>query len=178
MPIIPQNPFSIAPTPSPPRPRCPQDFAFKITPCKSKLDKSDAKIVVVPGLNGDPRCVSFTSKTFPGFYFRHSGFVCFLHKNDGSPLFAGDASFFLRPGLANPHHLSIVSANFPDRFLRHEGFILKLAPNDGSPLFAADATFEPKGATAKRLLRIAHAGAVALADSSSDSSSSATSDSD
>lgn len=157
---------------------CLQDYAFKISPVVSKLDKSDAKLVVVPGLNGDPRCVSFTSKTFPGFYFRHSGFVCFLHKGDGTPLFAGDASFRLVPGLADPHALSLVSANFPDRFLRHEGFILKLAPNDGSPLFAADATFSPKGATSKRLLRIAHAGAVALGDSSSDSSSSSDSDSD
>lgn len=52
-----------------------------------------------------------------------------------------DASFFVRPGLANASCYSFESQSFPGHFLRHSNYRLRKDPNDGSALFKADATF-------------------------------------
>ncbi|GAA0637835.1 hypothetical protein GCM10010174_69560 [Kutzneria viridogrisea] len=84
--------------------------------------------------------------TTPGFtdrYVRHQfGLgVTSVVNGASSPLDKQDASFTVRPGLANPDCYSLQSVNFPGAYLRHSQFRLHLDDNNGTPLFAADATF-------------------------------------
>ncbi|MFE9425992.1 alpha-L-arabinofuranosidase B [Kitasatospora sp. NPDC006697] len=60
----------------------------------------------------------------------------------------GDASWLVRPGLADSSCLSFESANAPGSYLRHFAFELYLNPDDGTSQFAADATFCPKAGNA------------------------------
>lgn len=60
---------------------------------------------------------------------------------DSSTTDKGDATWLVRPGLADSSCLTFESANKPGSFLRHQNFRLHLQPNDGSTLFAQDATF-------------------------------------
>ncbi|QFZ18166.1 AbfB domain-containing protein [Saccharothrix syringae] len=55
-----------------------------------------------------------------------------------------DATFHVRPGLADPACASFESRNFPGRFLRHSAYRIRSDANDGSAGFAADATFCPR----------------------------------
>ncbi|GIH03307.1 hypothetical protein Rhe02_13740 [Rhizocola hellebori] len=88
--------------------------------------------------------VSFESVNFPGRYLRHSNYVVGLAVNDGTALFAADATFYAVPGLADASLTSWRSHNFPDRHLRHANFVLRIDPiNAGSPAVdRADATFQ------------------------------------
>jgi hypothetical protein len=52
-----------------------------------------------------------------------------------------DATFIVRPGLAEGSCYSFESANFPGEYLRHAGYRLQKATNDGSAVFPQDATF-------------------------------------
>ncbi|GJF34515.1 hypothetical protein KNE206_72150 [Kitasatospora sp. NE20-6] len=52
-----------------------------------------------------------------------------------------DASFTLRPGLADPACYSFESRTTPGRYLRHYDYRVRSDASDGSALFAADATF-------------------------------------
>jgi len=52
-----------------------------------------------------------------------------------------DATFWLRPGLANAGCYSFESRNNPGHFLRHSGYRVRKDPNDNTALFRADATF-------------------------------------
>ena len=76
-----------------------------------------------------------------GWYARHRGFELWLDPGEGSDLYHHDATFVVRPGLADPSAVSFESVNFPGRFLRHRGAELFLDPADGTAGFAADATF-------------------------------------
>ncbi|GIJ43934.1 hypothetical protein Val02_08200 [Virgisporangium aliadipatigenens] len=61
-----------------------------------------------------------------------------------------DASFTLRPGLADSSCFSLESVNYQGQFLRHSGYRLVRNTNDNSALFAQDATFcaqPPRGGT-------------------------------
>ncbi|MEV8504209.1 AbfB domain-containing protein [Actinoplanes sp. NPDC051475] len=51
-----------------------------------------------------------------------------------------DATFFVRPGLANSSCYSFESRNFPGRYLRHRAYRVYSEANDGGT-FTADATF-------------------------------------
>ncbi|TQM79331.1 glycosyl hydrolase family 2 [Saccharothrix saharensis] len=55
-----------------------------------------------------------------------------------------DATFWARPGLADPACLSFESRNFPGRFLRHSALRVRSDAGDGSAAFASDATFCPR----------------------------------
>lgn len=90
-----------------------QGFEYKITEIHSALDKADADLRVVPALNGMPGAVSFTSKHFPGHYLRHFAFRVVLQPGDHTPIFAADASFMVRPGLAGHGFISFESCNYP-----------------------------------------------------------------
>lgn len=52
-----------------------------------------------------------------------------------------DATWIVRPGLADSSCVSFESRNFPGDFLRHFNFQLFRQPMDGSAIFRADATF-------------------------------------
>jgi len=52
-----------------------------------------------------------------------------------------DATFLIRPGLADASCYSLESRNFPGHYLRHSTFRVRKDLNDGSDLFRQDATF-------------------------------------
>lgn len=115
------------------------DFEARLDPNVSPA--ADAQFRVVPGLaNGSAGYVSFESVNFPGYYLRHYGFNLVLAANDGSSIFAQDATFRQVAGLANSSWSSFQSYNYPDRHIRHYDFLLRIDPiNDAQA--RNDATF-------------------------------------
>jgi hypothetical protein len=116
-----------------------------ITSSSSSLDKSDATWIVRQGL-ASSSCVSFESRNFPGYFMRHQNYQVFRHLNDGSALFAADATFCPQAGRSGSG-TSFASFNFPTRFLRHFNSTVYIASNGGSNAFdsttswAADVTW-------------------------------------
>ena len=98
--------------------------------CTLSLQRQDSTFLMGPGLSGG-NSVSFESVNYPGHFLRHQGFRIKLQPNDGSDLFAKDASFDRVPGLAGSDS-SLRSVNYPNRYLRHCSFKLYLDGNDGS----------------------------------------------
>ncbi|MBN1409976.1 MAG: family 43 glycosylhydrolase, partial [Spirochaetales bacterium] len=86
----------------------------------------DAYFRMVPGLAGAG--ISFQSINFPDRYLRHAGGIIYLKVNDGSGLFAQDATFYQVAGLADGNKSSFMSYNFPDRYIRHQRGILRIDP--------------------------------------------------
>lgn len=101
----------------------------------------DSQWVMVPGLAGATG-VSFRSVNFPNQYLRHSNFSLVLEPNDGSSLFAADATFTRVAGLADASAASFRSWNFPDRVIRHAGYVLRI-----DPITAASSTTDRQDAT-------------------------------
>jgi hypothetical protein len=60
----------------------------------------DAAFLVRPGNAG--KGVSLESVNFPGRFLRHSGFVLYVHKNDGSALFKKDSTFIVHSKGTSP----------------------------------------------------------------------------
>ncbi|MEU6782893.1 alpha-L-arabinofuranosidase B [Nonomuraea angiospora] len=104
-----------------------------ITSGSSSLDKNDATWIVRNGL-AYSACVSFESKNYPGSYLRHSNYQLYRNANDGSALFASDATFCPQPGM-NGQGLSWASFNFPNRLLRHYNNIVYIGSEGGSNSF-------------------------------------------
>jgi GH43 family beta-xylosidase len=112
------------------------DYRATLETNVTKLE--DSQFRIVPGLAGNGS-ISIESTNFPGYYLRHSNFEVYLAQNDGSTLFAEDASFYQRAGLAGDG-LSFESYNFPGRYLRHYNYLLYIQSisNDTG---RSDATF-------------------------------------
>jgi hypothetical protein len=85
--------------------------------------------------------VSIESVNYPGYYLRHQNFRVQLHKSDGSQLFKDDATFKIKPGLADAAWVSLESANYPGHYLRHRNFHLYLEQG-ADDLFKKDSTFK------------------------------------
>jgi len=101
-----------------------------VTADSSSTDKQDATFVEAAGL-ANPKCVSFESVNKPGSYLRHMNFQFHLQPNDGSSLFAMDATFC--PGTGNSGQgTSFQSVDFPGRFIRNFNNVVYLAANGGS----------------------------------------------
>ncbi|MDG4826295.1 AbfB domain-containing protein [Asanoa sp. WMMD1127] len=84
--------------------------------------------------------------TTPGFtdrYLRHQNSLAYTEVvNAGSSaLLKSDATYTIRPGLADGSCYSFESVNFPGQFLRHANSRVQNSPNDGSALLRADATW-------------------------------------
>ncbi|WP_214409305.1 alpha-L-arabinofuranosidase B [Sphaerisporangium fuscum] len=104
-----------------------------ITSSSSSLDKNDATWIVRSGLaNGS--CVSLESKNYPGDYLRHQNYQLYRQHNDGSSLFASDATFCPQAGKSG-QGTSLASYNFPDRFIRHYANVVYIASDGGSNAF-------------------------------------------
>ncbi len=102
----------------------------------------DAYWKMVPGLAGEG--VSFQAQNFPEDHLRHRGGEIWADASEDNDLYAADATWIVRPGLANDSLISFESFNFPGRFMRHrngelfnEGIAGDFAKND--------ATFIPVG---------------------------------
>ncbi|MEV1249944.1 alpha-L-arabinofuranosidase B [Nonomuraea sp. NPDC049750] len=104
-----------------------------ITSASSSLDKSDASWVVRSGL-ASGSCVSFESRNYPGDFLRHQNYQLYRQHNDGSSLFAADATFCPQAGKSGQGS-SLASYNFPTRFIRHYNNIVYIASNGGSNAF-------------------------------------------
>ncbi len=101
-----------------------------VTADSSSADKQDATFVETAGL-ANPACVSFESVNKPGSYLRHQNFQFHLQPNDGSSLFAMDATFC--PGTGNSGQgESFQSVDFPGRYIRNFSNVVFLAANGGS----------------------------------------------
>ena len=101
-----------------------------VTAASSSTDKQDATYVEAAGL-ANPSCVSFESINKPGSYLRHQNFQFHLQPNDGSSLFAMDATFCPGPGNSGLG-TSFQSVNYPGRFIRDFNNVVYLAANGGS----------------------------------------------
>src|SRR5262245_48881335 len=101
-----------------------------VTTGSSGTDKQDATFVETAGL-ANPSCVWFESIDRPGSYLRHQNFQLHLQPNDGSPLFAQDATFCPGPGNSG-QGTSLQSVNFPGRYLRTFNNVLFIARNGGA----------------------------------------------
>jgi hypothetical protein len=116
-----------------------RDFLMFIEPATTALAIHDSAFKVINGLAGS--CQSFESRNFPRHFIRHQNSRLKLSKFRNEKLFREDATFCLRPGLANASGITFESFNFPGNFVRHQDFELRIAPSDGSALFKRDATF-------------------------------------
>jgi hypothetical protein len=84
--------------------------------------------------------------TTPGYtdrYLRHMNSLAYTEVvNAGSSaLLKNDATYTIRPGLADASCYSFESVNFPGQFLRHANSRVQNSVNDGSALMRADATW-------------------------------------
>ncbi|QJS12600.1 alpha-L-arabinofuranosidase [Streptomyces argyrophyllae] len=116
----------------------------KLDPVTSAADRRAATFTRVKGL-ADARCYSFT--TADGGYLRHRDFLLRAEPEDGSPLFARDATFCPRPS-AVTGAVVLESVNYPGRFLRHRDFQLRLDPYQNTDLYRSDSAFSLVGGLA------------------------------
>jgi non-reducing end alpha-L-arabinofuranosidase len=110
-----------------------------VTSSSSAAIKADSTWIVHAGLaNGS--CVSFESANLSGSYLRHFNYQLYADANDGSALFAQDATFCPTAGNSGQGY-SFSSSNYPTRYIRHYGYTGYIASNGGSNAFDAAASF-------------------------------------
>ena len=114
-----------------------REYRARIEPNVSPL--ADSQFRVVTGLAGSGT-VSLESANFPGCFLRHKNYEVWVEKNDGTSLFAGDASFTARAGLADSAGVSYESYNLPSRYIRHYDYLLRVQALS-TATDRADATF-------------------------------------
>jgi len=110
-----------------------------VTSSSSTTDKGDATWIVRAGL-GNSSCISFESANTSGRYLRHYGFRLFLNANDGTSLFAQDATFCPQAGNSGQGY-SFSSVNYPTKYIRHYNWIGYVASNGGSNAWDATASW-------------------------------------
>ncbi|HEX5205707.1 alpha-L-arabinofuranosidase B [Paractinoplanes rhizophilus] len=106
-----------------------------VSSSSSATDKANATWYVRSGL-ANSACVSFESRNTPGNYLRHYNYQLQLNANDGSELFANDATFCPQAGVTGQGN-SYMSYNYSLRYLRHYNNILYIAAHGGSTYNAA-----------------------------------------
>ncbi|MEU4744119.1 alpha-L-arabinofuranosidase B, partial [Actinosynnema sp. NPDC023658] len=104
-----------------------------VTGSSSSTEKGNASWIVRAGL-GNSSCLSFESRNTAGQYLRHQNYQLHLAANDGSSLFAQDATFCPEPGRSG-QGTSFRANNFPDRLIRHYANTVYIASNGGSNTF-------------------------------------------
>jgi hypothetical protein len=111
-------------------------FLDEVTSSSSSQIKEDATFTVVAGLAGGGHSLRAAN----GMYLRHQNYRIRLGTDDGSTLFAQDASFYAQSGTENGS-VRLQSYNYPARYLRHRDYELWLDEDDGSDLFRDDSSF-------------------------------------
>jgi hypothetical protein len=104
--------------------------ADAVTSSSSTTLKEDATWIVRPGL-ANSNCISFETNNGSGDYIRHSGFELYLQPNDGTTLFANDATFCPRAGNSGSNY-SFMSYNYSYKYIRHYNYIGYVASDGGS----------------------------------------------
>jgi hypothetical protein len=110
-----------------------------VTTSSATLLLEQSSWIVTTGL-GYSGCYSFESVDTPGSYLRHSDFVLLLNANDGTTLFASDATFCTQTGL-DAEGLSFRSWSYPTRYFRHFDDELYIASNGGLHTFDEAVSF-------------------------------------
>ncbi|KAI1360449.1 carbohydrate-binding module family 42 protein [Xylaria arbuscula] len=95
--------------------------------------KQQASWVVRAGL-GNSACYSFESVDTPGSFMRHSNYAILVNANDGSKIFAEDATYCPQAGI-NGQGTSLRSWSYPARYFRHYDALLYIAGNSGPHVF-------------------------------------------
>ncbi|WP_433533299.1 AbfB domain-containing protein [Micromonospora sp. CA-263727] len=92
---------------------------------------------------GARRSLQVTTPGHTQRYLRHQNSLAFTDVVDASSptLLKEDATYTIRPGLADPACYSFESVNYPGQYLRHAESRVRNSPNDGSALLRADATW-------------------------------------
>lgn len=88
---------------------------------------ADGKFRRVTGLASNSG-VSFESVNFPGYYLRHYNYELKLQRNDGTTIFAQDATFNQVTGLGSTTGVSFQSYNYPTRYIRQLSGALRIDP--------------------------------------------------
>ncbi|KAI0522034.1 carbohydrate-binding module family 42 protein [Xylaria bambusicola] len=101
--------------------------------------KQRASWIVRTGL-GNSACYSYESVDTPGSFMRHSNYAIVVNANDGSKLFAEDATYCPQAGI-NGKGTSIRSWSYPARYFRHYDALLYIAGNSGPHPFDNPAVF-------------------------------------
>ncbi|MBT0771597.1 AbfB domain-containing protein [Kineosporia sp. J2-2] len=109
--------------------------AAQVGSSSSSAARGQATWTVRAGL-ANSECVSFESKDTAGSYLRHSDFQLSLGVNNGSTLFAQDATFCQQSG-KNGQGTTFRSFNYPTRDIRHYEYNLYIAANGGVHTFDA-----------------------------------------
>ncbi|MGC4768304.1 AbfB domain-containing protein [Micromonospora sp. DT44] len=89
------------------------------------------------------RSLQVTTPGYTNRYLRHQNSLVYTEVVDAgsSALLRNDATYTIRPGLADGACYSFESVNFPGQYLRHQDSRVRNSPNDGSALLRADATW-------------------------------------
>ncbi|MEV4313106.1 AbfB domain-containing protein [Actinocrispum sp. NPDC049592] len=89
------------------------------------------------------RSFQVTTSGFTDRFLRHQDSLARTDVvNSGSEaLLKADATFYIRPGLADSSCYSLEARNFPNQYLRHSAFRVRLNPLENSDLYRRDATF-------------------------------------
>ncbi|WP_410660377.1 AbfB domain-containing protein [Amycolatopsis sp. lyj-112] len=109
--------------------------------------KKDATFWARQGL-ADASCLSFESRNYPGQFLRHASSRIRKDANNGSALFAADATFCAREGAGGT---ALESYNQRGAYIRHQAETVYLArsggpnPWDTAAGFAADTTWAASG---------------------------------
>ncbi|CAH0045979.1 unnamed protein product [Clonostachys solani] len=118
----------------------------QVVDSSSSIDlKKQASWTVRAGL-GKSECFSFESNNSPGSFIRHANFALALNADDGSKLFAEDATFCPQAGLSGQGS-SIRSWSHPTRYFRHFKDVGYISSNggvhdwDAAGAFTDDATW-------------------------------------
>ncbi|HZM79864.1 MAG TPA: AbfB domain-containing protein [Candidatus Limnocylindrales bacterium] len=89
------------------------------------------------------RSLQVTTPGFTNRYLRHMNSLAYTEvvTSTSSTLLKNDATYTIRPGLADANCSSFESVNFPGQFLRHANSRVQNSVNDGTALMRADATW-------------------------------------
>jgi alpha-L-arabinofuranosidase B-like protein/glycosyl hydrolase family 2 len=101
--------------------------------------KLDSTFWTRPGL-ADPACASFESRNFPGQYLRHANFRVRKDANDGSALYAADATFC--PS-SSGGGVKLESYNIRGSYLRHYRSEVYIARSGGPQTWDTATSFGP-----------------------------------
>jgi hypothetical protein len=116
-------------------------FTEVVNAASSATLKADATFYVRRGL-ADPTCYSFESRNFPGNYLRHSNFRIRKDPNDGSALFAADATFCAQSGRFGTGTVTLASLNVGRTNVRHYSAEVWIAGNGGPHVYDNPASYD------------------------------------
>jgi hypothetical protein len=111
----------------------------QVTSSSSATVKADSTWIVRAGL-ANSSCVSFESANQSGAYLRHYNYRLYANANDGTSVFAQDATFCPVSGNSGQGY-SFRSSNYSTRYIRHYNYIGYIASNGGSNTWDASGSF-------------------------------------